>query len=66
MGTGIRIFREQVAEAMHDGASLDDVDQTVIRPAPLSPELRSALWLYAWELSEREGQPSAEVDLVRS
>jgi hypothetical protein len=66
MGTGIRILREQVAEAVHDGASLDDVERTVIRPAPLSPELRSALWLYAWELSERDGQPPAEVDLLRS
>jgi hypothetical protein len=64
MATGIRILREQVADAMHDGASLDDVERTVIRAAPLSPELRSALWLYAWELSERDGQRPAEVDLV--
>jgi hypothetical protein len=62
---GIRILRDQVAEAMHDGASLDDVDRTVISPAALSPELRSALWLYAWELSERDGHPPAELDLVR-
>jgi hypothetical protein len=66
MATGIRILREQVAEAMHEGASLDDVERTVIHGAPLSPELRSALWLYAWELSERDGHPPAEVDLVRS
>jgi hypothetical protein len=66
MGTGIRILREQVADAMNDGASLDDVDRPVIGPAPLSPELRSALWLYAWELGERDGHPPAEVDLVRS
>jgi len=66
MGTGIRILRQQVADAMHDGASLDDVERTVITTAPLSPELPPALWLYAWELSERDGHPPAEVDLVRS
>jgi hypothetical protein len=66
MGTGIRTFRQQVAEAMDDGASLDDVDRTVIRPAPLSPELRSALWLYAWGLSERESQPPSAVERLRS
>jgi hypothetical protein len=66
MGTGIRTLRQQVAQAMDDGASLDDVEQAVIRPAPLSPELRSALWLYAWSLDEREAQPPPAVDRLRA
>jgi hypothetical protein len=66
MGTGIRTLRQQVEAAMDDGASLDDVERVVIRPAPLSPELSSALWLYAWGLSEREVQPSPAVERLRS
>ena len=66
MGTGIRVLRQQVEAAMDDGASLDDVDRTIVRPAPLSPELQSALWLYAWGLSEREAQPPPAVERLRS
>jgi hypothetical protein len=66
MATGIRILRQQVAQAMDDGASLDDVEQAVIRQAPLSPELRSALWLYAWSLDEREAQPPPAVERLRA
>ena len=66
MGTGIRVLRQQVEEAMGEGASLDDVERTVIRGASLSPELQSALWLYAWGLSEREAQPPPAVERLRS
>jgi hypothetical protein len=66
MATGIRTLRQQVAQAMDDGASLDDVEQAVIRQAPLSPELRSALWLYAWALDERESQPPPAVERLRA
>ena len=54
MAIGIRAWRERVAEAVDDGASLEEVEQSLIAPAPLPPELRDALWLYAWGLSERD------------
>ena len=66
MAPGIRILRDQVAAAVGGGASLDEVDHDVIRAAPVSGELRDALWLYAWGLSERERQPPAAVELLRS
>ena len=54
MAVGIRAWRERVAQAVGDGASLDEVDEELIEPAPLPEELRDALWLYAWGLTERE------------
>ena len=44
--------RTQVAEAVDDGASLDEVEESLLRPAPVSHEARDALWLYAWNLRE--------------
>ncbi len=54
MGTAIRAWRERVAQAVGDGASLDEVEEALIEPAPLPPELRDALWLYAWGLTEHD------------
>ena len=54
MEVGIRAWRERVAQALADGDSLDDVERSLIEPAPLAPELRDALWLYAWGLRERD------------
>jgi hypothetical protein len=51
---GIRGWRERVAQAVGDGASLEEVDDELIQPAPLPAELRDALWLYAWGLMERD------------
>jgi hypothetical protein len=59
MPVGIRAWRERVAQAVGDGASLDEVEDELIEPAPLPPELRDALWLYAWGLTEREREESA-------
>ena len=44
--------RERVAEAVDDGATLDEVEEELLRPAPVSHEARDALWLYAWNLAE--------------
>jgi len=66
MAAGIRVLREQVAEALDDGAPLEAVDRDVIRHAPVSRELRDALWLYAWNLAERERQPPAAVERLRA
>ena len=51
---GITLLREQVAEAVGEGADLDEVEARVIDPAHVSTESRDALWLYAWGLLERE------------
>ena len=56
MATGIRAWRERVAQAVGDGASLDEVEQSLIEPAPLPTDLRDALWLYAWGLLERDSE----------
>ena len=44
--------RERVAEAVDDGATLDEVEEEVLRRAPVSHDARDALWLYAWTLQE--------------
>jgi hypothetical protein len=48
------VVRERVAEAVDDGATLDEVEDEVLRPAPVSGEARDALWLYAWNLREAQ------------
>ena len=44
--------RERVAEAVDDGATLDEVEEEVLRQAPVSHDARDAMWLYAWTLQE--------------
>jgi len=66
MAGGIRLLRDQVAEALDEGAPLEDVERDVIRRAPVSRELRDALWLYAWNLAERERQPPPAVERLRA
>jgi hypothetical protein len=44
----LRIIREEIAEAIDDGATLGEVQDRVLDERPLSPEARDALWLYAW------------------
>lgn len=53
------MLHERVAQAVEDGADLDEVEASVIVPAALAPEERDALWLYAWGLLERDGTPVA-------
>lgn len=52
MAAPIRILRDRVAEAIDEGATLREVEAEVITPAPLTTDLRDALWLYAWGLTE--------------
>ena len=47
-------LREQVAEAVDEGADLHEVEARVIESAPVDAEGRDALWLYAWGLLERD------------
>jgi hypothetical protein len=49
--------RERVAEAVDDGATLDEVETHVLDNAPVTGEARDALWLYAWNLREQAQRP---------
>ena len=66
MAGGIRTLRQQVADALEQGAPLEDVERDYIKRAPLSAELRDALWLYAWGMAERERQPPPAVERLRA
>ncbi len=50
----LTMLREQVAEAVDEGADLHEVEERLIEAAPVAREDRDALWLYAWGLLERE------------
>lgn len=50
----LTMLREQVVEAVDAGADLHEVEVRVIDGAPVGPEARDALWLYAWGLLERD------------
>lgn len=59
----LRQTREQLAAAIHDGASLGDV-QARIDGTALGTDDRDALWLYAWatvELAQRHGAPNGRL-----
>ena len=51
---GMTLLKEKVAEAVGEGADLHEVEERLIEPAPVDPEARDALWLYAWGLLERD------------
>ena len=51
---GITLLREKVAEAVGEGADLHELEDRVIDRAPVDSESRDALWLYAWNLLERD------------
>jgi len=51
---------ERVARAVGDSATLDEVWDEVIAPARIDDELKDALWLYAWGLSERRAEHGHE------
>jgi hypothetical protein len=53
---GITLLREQVEEAVGEGADLHELEARVIDPAPVDAESRDALWLYAWNLLESHGE----------
>ncbi len=50
------MLREQVDEAVGRGADLHEVEERVIEHAPVEPEVRDALWLYAWSRLERDDE----------
>ena len=54
---GITLLREKVEEAVDEGAGLEELEARFIDPAPVDAESRDALWLYAWNLLERDERP---------
>ena len=57
MSRTLDAVREQVAEAVDDGASLDEVETVVLDNSPVTGDARDALWLYAWNLREQAQRP---------
>jgi hypothetical protein len=39
---------EDIAREMRSGASLAEIEMTLIEPAPLDSDHKAALWMYAW------------------
>ena len=58
MSTVLDAVRTQVAEAVDEGASLEEVEEALLNPAPVSHDQRDALWLYAWSLQQRFQRPA--------
>jgi hypothetical protein len=46
-------LHRQIAHAVRTGSDLDEIEQSIIEPAPIAEDEKSALWLYAQVLSER-------------
>jgi hypothetical protein len=57
-GNVLPVLEHQVMVAMSDGMSVDDVNDEIIEPAPLDPDAKGALWLYAWSLQLQHVQRS--------
>jgi len=43
-----RLLREAIAEAVADGASIEDVEIALLEQAEVTEDARAALWLFAW------------------
>jgi hypothetical protein len=54
-----RYLRDAVEAAVREGATLSEIESEIVDGAALSPDGRSALWLYAWGATERRraGKP---------
>ena len=48
-----RFLRDAVEAAVRDGDTLAEIERDIVDDAALSPDGRSALWLYAWGAVER-------------
>jgi hypothetical protein len=53
---GVIRLKERIAARMSRGASLDEVEEKLIDPAPLRADQKSALWLYAWSMTDQQLQ----------
>ena len=46
-------LHQQIALAVDEGQGIDDIEQSIIDPAPIAEDEQSALWLYADALLEQ-------------
>lgn len=53
---GVIRLKDRIAARMSRGATLDEVEERLIEPAPLRADQKSALWLYAWSLTDQNLQ----------
>jgi hypothetical protein len=49
---------------MRSGASLAEVERTVIAPATLSRDRKAALWLYAWSCDAHKCRRREAIDRI--
>ena len=54
----------EVASRMRSGASLTEVEDTVIDPSALDSDRKAALWLYAWSCQSRKRQRRQAVEHI--
>jgi hypothetical protein len=52
-GMMISQLHQQIAQAVVSGRTIDEIELSIIEPAPLAEDEKSALWLYAQALAER-------------
>ena len=62
--TGLTL-KEKVDEALGEGADLHEVEERVIDRAPVDPDARDALWLYAWGVLERDADDASRFSRAR-
>ena len=57
-------LQRQIAQAILDGADLEEVETEIIDAAPVAEDQRAALWLYAEILSDRRSKAQLEDELA--
>ena len=48
------MLRDEIDKLVEEGASLEEIERSVIDPAVVSEDIGAALWLYAWGRLERQ------------
>lgn len=58
-------LQDEIAAGVAAGVPVDELDDDLIQPAPLTSDQRAALWLYAWALEKHSarsaGSPAPNV-----
>jgi hypothetical protein len=58
-------LQRQIAEAVRAGASLDEIEEELISPAPADDDQKAALWLFAQALQRLRIRDRARAPLGR-
>ncbi|HEU0023044.1 MAG TPA: hypothetical protein VFQ12_00335 [Thermoleophilaceae bacterium] len=46
------IYRDRVAAGLDEGLSIDQLDEQLLRDAPLDEDEKAALWLFGYSLAD--------------